>query len=171
MPPTPNHKIYHTGFPSAVPLRGTNILRLVCCTGYHCIIKPLLLSWNIALHCFHESSVTTVWCMCLFEGRIRTHFGEVADSASVMKNQGGRLKVKGLCEGNRNIFLSHTSRGYVIVGRDVEVYHHAFSHISVCSLKILLLLMLLNSTFAIHSLCMLWISVTLIDLAYNVIII
>lgn len=32
-------------------------------------------------------------------------------------------------------FFSVTSRRYVIVGRDVEVYHHTFSHINVCSLK------------------------------------
>lgn len=37
--------------------------------------------------------------MCLFEENVCTNFGEVAGSASVMKNQGGRLKVKGLCEG------------------------------------------------------------------------
>lgn len=88
--------ITRTGFPSSVPLRGTYILCLVCCTGQHCIIKPLLLSWHIALHCFHESFMSTEWCRCQFEGRISTNFGHVADWASMIKNLGDGLKVRGL---------------------------------------------------------------------------
>lgn len=88
--------ITQTGFPSPMPLRGTYILCLVCCTGQHCIIKPLLLSWHIALHCFHESFMSTEWCRCQFEGHIITNFGQVADSASMIKNLGDGLKVRGL---------------------------------------------------------------------------
>lgn len=88
--------ITQTGFPSPVPLRGRYILCLVCCTGQHCIIKPLLLSWHIALHCFHESFMSTEWCRCQFEGHISTNFGQIADSASMIKNLGDGLKVRGL---------------------------------------------------------------------------
>lgn len=113
--------ITQTGFPSPVPLRGTYILCLVCCTGQRCIIKPLLLNWHIALHRFHESFMSTEWCSCQFEGHISTNFGQVADSASMIKNLGDGLKVRGLKEANCDTqarMYYHTKILYE------QVYHH-----------------------------------------------
>lgn len=54
------------------------------------------MSWHIALHCFHESYVSTEPRHCQFECQIRTNFGQPTDSALMIKNWSDGLKVKGV---------------------------------------------------------------------------
>lgn len=88
MPSTQNHKIHHTGRTPISALLLVVYISLVLSVGpgQHCIIKPLLLSWLMALYCFHASYVPAGRWGCQFECQIRTDFGQTTDSALMIRN-------------------------------------------------------------------------------------
>ncbi len=131
MPTTQYHKIHHAGrIPISPVLLVVYIPCLVCSIGQHCIIKPLLLSWHIALHRFHESYVSTEPWGCQFECQIRTNFGQPTDLALMIENWSDGLKVKGVWRRNKICgTYRHRSHAHKQWWASIPIYTYSSSSI------------------------------------------
>lgn len=107
----PTKYIMQAGLPSPPYSYWYKSLVLSVGLGQHCIIKPLLLSWHIALHCFHESYVSTEPWRCPFECQIRNIFGQTTNSALMIENWRDGSKAKGVW--GRKKAMANTGTDYM----------------------------------------------------------